>query len=277
MNLQIKIEDLRKYSLFIGVPMYGAACTGAFCKSAVDLAKACTQYGIKTEFYYLFNESLIQRARNYIVDTFLQSEFTHLMFIDADIAFAPNDVLTLLGIQISDPDKYGLIAAPYPKKVIAWEKVETAVKKKLTKKPTDLNQFTADYAFNLVKGTQSFMLTEPAEVLETGTGFMLISRDILNQYEKEYPQFRYKPDHIRSDKFDGSREIMAFFDCKIDPETKRYLSEDYFFCQNLRKIGIPINICPWINLVHIGTYMYRGNMNALAQLHVTPTSTKKRI
>ncbi len=77
MKIKITLEELRKYSLFVGVPMFGGQCSGLFAKSTTDLATLCAKYGIRVNFYYLFNESLITRARNYCVDEFLRSDYTH--------------------------------------------------------------------------------------------------------------------------------------------------------------------------------------------------------
>lgn len=250
-------------------------CAGLFCKSTNDLATLCAQYGIEVKFYYLFNESLVQRARNYVTDEFMRSECTHLMFIDSDIGFKAKDVLSLLGIQISDPEKYNVITAPYPKKTIAWEKVKLAVEKGKAENPFHLDYYSADYVFNTVKNQSSFRLDEPLEVAEAGTGFMLIPRTTLEKYQEAYPQFKYKPDHARTENFDGTRKIMAFFDCGIDPETERYLSEDYFFCWNARKAGLSIYMCPWMELQHVGTHIYRGSMSAIGSLGASPTADGK--
>ena len=121
MEIEVKIEELRKKKIFVATPMYGGMCSGMYTKASADLATISTQYGMDIRFFYLFNESLITRARNYLVDEFLRSPYTHLMFIDSDIHFNPNDVLTLAAL---DKD---IIGAPYPKKCIAWEKVRNAV------------------------------------------------------------------------------------------------------------------------------------------------------
>jgi hypothetical protein len=245
-------------------------CSGMYTKSTADLATIATQYGMDIRFFYLFNESLITRARNYLVDEFLRSPYTHLMFIDADIHFNPNDVLTLAAL-----DK-GIIGAPYPKKVIAWEKVRNAVDAGLADDdPTKLEEFTGDFVFNPVGGTTEIKVSDPVEVLEIGTGFMLIAREVLEKFRDAYPQFSYKPDHNRSENFDGSRYIHAFFDTVIDSEafagagsggSDRYLSEDYMFCQFTRKIGISTWLCPWMKLGHVGSYVFNGTLPALGNL-----------
>ncbi len=192
------------------------------------------------------------------------------MFIDADIHFNPNDVLTLAAL---DKD---IIGAPYPKKCIAWEKVRNAVDAgHADEDPTALEQYTGDFVFNPVAGTNEIKLTEPVEVLEIGTGFMLVAREVFEKFRDAYPQFSYKPDHNRSENFDGSRHIHAFFDTVIDSDafagegsggSERYLSEDYMFCQFTRKIGIKTWFCPWMQVGHVGSYVFNGTMGALANL-----------
>ena len=274
-EIKVGVDQLRQYKIFVGTPMYGAQCAGTYTKSSTDLALMCAANGIDIRFYYLFNESLIQRARNYIVDEFLRSDCTHLMFIDADIGFNPRDVLGLLAVYIQDPSKYNVITGPYPKKTIAWEKVARAsAAGKGKENPFELEAYTADYVFNPVKRTTAFNLSEPLEVSEAGTGFMLIPRETFEKFREAYPHLAYKPDHVRTDHFDGSREIHAYFDCVIDPESKRYLSEDYFFCQYLRKIEQKIWMCPWMQLQHIGSYIFKGNLAAIGQLGMSATADK---
>lgn len=274
MNLEIKTEDLQKYSIFVGTPMYGGNCAGLYTKSCTDLATTCAKYGIEVQFFYLFNESLVQRARNYVVDEFMRSNCTHLMFIDSDIGFKANDVLSLLGIQISHPEEYDILAGPYPKKTIAWEKVKTAVENGRAENPFHLEYYTADFVFNAKEKNKSYSIDSPIEVKEAGTGFMLIPRSSLEKYSEAYPELKYRPDHVRTENFDGTNEITAYFDCEIDKESKRYLSEDYFFCKKSFEIGIKIHICPWMELQHVGSYVFKGSMPALASINSTPTSNE---
>jgi hypothetical protein len=108
MELTISSDALRQKKLFIATPMYGGKNDGLYMKSALDLQAFLLHHGIENRFSFLFNESLIPRARNYLVDEFLRSGYTHLLFIDSDIEFDPNDILALL---ILDKD---IIGAPYP-------------------------------------------------------------------------------------------------------------------------------------------------------------------
>ena len=271
-EISVSIEELRKRKIFIATPMYGGMCTGQYCKSSADLAILASKYGMDVRFFYLYNESLITRARNYLVDEFLRSDCTHLMFIDADIGFDPDDVIALSVIAETGSDKE-VVCGPYPKKCISWEKIKKAVDRGFADKdPQQLERYVGDYVFNPTDGQESIALNEPVEVLEGGTGFMIIQRGVFEKYRKAYPHLSYKPDHVRTEHFDGSREIHAYFDCVIDPKTKRYLSEDYMFCQYARDAGMKVWLCPWMKLEHQGTYVFGGSLIDLANLGVTATA-----
>ena len=271
MEIKIDKAELQKRKIFVATPMYGGQCSGMYTKSIGDLVKLGAMYGVDVNLYFLFNESLITRARNYLVDEFLRSDYTHLMFIDSDIGFDAKDVLALSVVAEPGSDKE-IVCGPYPKKTISWEKIKMAVDKGFAdQNPNALDNFVGDFVFNPAKGQNEIPLNQPVEVLEGGTGFMMIQRSALEKYQKAYPEFMYKPDHVRTKHFDGTREIMAFFDCIICPDTKRYLSEDYMFCQWARKAGIKVWLCPWMRTQHMGNYMFGGSLTDLAKIGASAT------
>ena len=280
MEIEIDLDILRKRKLFVATPMYGGQCHGMYCKSTADLAKLCTHYGIEVKFFYLFNESLITRARNYCVDEFMRSDYTHLMFIDSDIGFDPNDVLTLLALMDTDNpdnDKH-IMCGPYPKKTIAWEKIKRAVDKGFADdNPGELERFVGDYVFNPAEGQKQVRLDEPVKVLEGGTGFMMVTKDAFKKFDEAYPDYSYRPDHVRTANFDGSREIMMYFQALIDEKSKRYLSEDYMFCQWMQRVGVDTWMCPWMKLLHTGSYTFGGSLTDMAMLGASATADPDEI
>ena len=274
MQLEMNIEQLRGKKIFLATPMYGGVCHGAYTKALADLMILATKHAIDVKLYFMFNESLITRARNYLADEFLRSGYDYLLFIDSDIHFEAQDVLVLSHYAINNDDM-DVICGPYPKKAISWEKIKQAVDRGFAdKNPLLLEEFVGDYVFNPADGITQFKIDEPVEVKEGGTGFMLIKRSAFEAWDKAYPERSYKPDHVRTKSFDGSREIMAYFDCVIDPESKRYLSEDYMFCQHSRAIGLKVWMLPWIKLKHAGTYIFGGSLAALAAVGASPTASE---
>jgi hypothetical protein len=266
MQIQVNLEELRKNKLFVATPMYGGMNHGLYMKSCLDLQTVMIKYGIEVKFSFLFNESLITRARNYLVDEFLRTDYTHLMFLDSDIHFDPNDIVALMAL---DKD---VIGGPYPKKSINWNNIADTARRHPDLNPRELENLVGEYVFNVVKGTQQFQVSEPLQVMEIGTGHMMIKRHVFDKMAEAFPQIRYKPDHVGQAHFDGSRYIHAYFDTVIDTVdsytgggSDRYLSEDYMFCQMWRKIGGDVWLCPWMKTQHIGTYAFTGNMPAVAQ------------
>ena len=277
MEIQIDLEKLRKNKIFLATPMYGGQCAGMFAKSVADLSAVCTQYGIPLQLYFLFNESLITRARNYCADEFMRSDAEHMMFIDSDIGFNPQDVIALAALQ-SQNEEYEIIGGPYPKKCISWEKIKHAVDKGVADQdPNVLEKFVGDYVFNPKGGQQSIKIDEPVEVLEIGTGFMMISKSALKKFNDKFPEYLYKPDHVRTEHFDGTREIMMYFQAEVDPKSKRYLSEDYWFCQKAQEAEIRTWFCPWMKLQHVGSYIFGGSLADLASIGVSATADAGQI
>ena len=311
MELEVDINDLRKRKLMVCTPMYGGMCAGTYTKSSTDLATAAAKYGIEVQFFYLFNESLITRARNYCVDEFLRSDCTHMIFLDSDIGFDFNDVIGMLALMDSESE-YDILCAPYPKKTIAWEKIKDAVDRGYADdNPNTLDNFVGDFVFNPTAGTGSFALNAPVEVMEGGTGFKMIQRRAFEKFDEAYPHMTYMPDHVRTKNFDGSREIMCYFDALVDDKntntvneaeafleqnpdatneelieflsdktssvlgrtySNRYLSEDYMFCQWARNAGVKVWMCPWMKTTHMGSYFFGGSIAALAQIGASPTA-----
>lgn len=289
-SLKIDLKAIREKGLVVMTPCYGGVNHTSYTSSMIDLSIFCTQHGIPFTVYFLKSESLIQRARNYCADKFLNMPFSLTyedgtveerkygfgVFIDSDIAFKSVDVMILLQYLL-DEDK-DIVCGPYPRKSIAWEKVREATDRGIIDgRPADtLELFTGDFVFNLANGN-TLAVNEPFEVLESGTGFMAFTRETLEKWAAAYPEKQYTPDHIRSTDFDGSRKITAFFDCIIDPDTNRYLSEDYYFCQMARKAGMKVWLVPWIKLVHTGSYDYNGSLVELVHHGFTPTVDARQI
>ena len=131
----------------IATPMYGGQCTGMYMKSCLDLQTTFQQYGITSRFSFIFNESLITRARNYLVDEFLRTDFTHLLFLDSDIHFNPQDIIAMMAL---DKD---VIGAPYPKKSLNWGNIATAA---ITRQKASLSTLKTSPMYFISSSTVQF-------------------------------------------------------------------------------------------------------------------------
>ena len=244
-------DSFPQVKLFVAIPMYGGKCMSNCLKGMMDLSSVCTTYNIPMTLHGVINESLVQMARNVCVNAFLESDFTHFLFIDADVGFTAQDALTLLYIASSDKEeKYDILAGPYPKKNISWRKVKRAVEKGLgDPEPSCLANYAGDYTFILSPHQKSFPLDELAEVLEVGTGFMMIPRRTFEKFKQDYPNNTYLGTN-------GEKQF-AFFDCIINPDTGYIIGEDCLFCLNVRKMGGKVWLAPWLKLTHQGLYQFK--------------------
>ena len=253
MEISVKKEDLQKKSIFVATPMYGGMNHGLYAKSCLDLQALCIQYGVNIKFSFLFNESLITRARNYLVDEYLhRSDCTHLLFIDSDIQFNPNDIVRMI-----EADK-DIICGIYPKKEINWQTVRNAINNGV---PDDqLKNHTGVFVANLVnyQENQRVAVNEPVEIWNGGTGMMLIKREVFEKLADKVPEYNNDM-YVAVDTERKPKVIKEFFATSIDKTSgNRLLSEDYHFCKIAREIGIKIWAAPWVNLKHNGTYNFEG-------------------
>lgn len=108
--------------LVIGTPCYGRLVTDLYAASLVKLVLACQKRDIRIGVQMAGSDALITRARQNIVANFLENEAaTHLLFIDADIGFEPQQVFRVMDFDAP------MTAAIYPIKHIDWGKVAATV------------------------------------------------------------------------------------------------------------------------------------------------------
>ena len=242
--------------IMLCTPMYGGHCTGVFVQSLLDMAGLFSQNKIRLSCAFMFNESLVTRARNNLVNQFLESDNTHLLFIDADQQWRGVDIMGMLHY---DKD---VIVGMCPKKEINWGSVREAAQRG----EEDLSKFTGSFVVNLLGGSSSLVVPQnkPFEIAAGGTGIMLIKRKVFQKLKKHTPIFRNDMSHMP-----GGKPVYRFFTESIDPESQRLLSEDYHFCHEWRKVGGKIWAAPWCKIGHFGTYNFTG------QLIVTDQPTTK--
>jgi len=249
--------------LFIGTPCYGGMITADYFKSCMQLTAVAATNKVELQFGTIGNESLITRARNTLVQLFMDDEqYTHLLFIDADISFDPNTVMRMIDLDEE------IVTGVYPRKTIDWGKVKIKVSENPNISEDALLATALQYNLNVVNPKNIEVRKGFIEVLDGATGFMLIKRNVFKKMALAYPNLRFKSDQHLGDPHDKtfgyhntSDWNYAFFDTVIEPETKRYLSEDYAFCRLWQKIGGKVYADIASSLVHSGNYNFRGQVS----------------
>lgn len=234
--------------IFLSTPCYGGHCTKQYAASILNLQTEGRKHDISIRLDTTENESLITRARNMSVARFMRSEAPYLLFIDADIHFQPEAVFQAIA---ADED---IVVSPYPKKRIVWEQGEREIKEGDGTK--NMDRVTSDLVINVTEQRAVIEKDRFVNVLDGGTGFMLIKRSVIEKMIKQYPELECINDHPGVD----IKEYYAVFDCMIDPDTKRYLSEDYAFCRRWQMMGGSIKMNIDSTLGHIGTIPFTFNL-----------------
>lgn len=231
--------------------MYGGQCFGTFVQPLLQLNLMCASKGIPFQFRIITNESLIPRARNLLAREFMRSGFTHMLFIDADIEFNPEDVLRML-----EADK-PFIGGTYPGKRINWENIYNAANHEGIG-PDDLVHFTSMPVIRLKRDTMDLNkvnMQEPIEVHAVPTGFMMLKREVFETLADKVPDY---PDPYAKPG-EKAEVTKIYFDTSMRGDD--YLSEDYHFCYLWTDNGGTVWWAPWVNLNHIGMYTFTGGFN----------------
>lgn len=229
----------------ICTPMYNSQCTAQYTISMVNLMSQLSAFKDKLEVVTLFalNESLIHKTRNLLTHSFLKTDCTHMLFIDSDIGFKPDQIIKML---LSEGE---IVCGIYPKKSIKWERVIDAVHNNVPFH--DLPKHALEYLYIPAEIDTD---DELIEVNRAATGMMLISRDVFKKLENKVSAFELESD--LENVFKTNEKIREYFFTSIDPETNVYLHEDFNFCKLWQSVGGKIYAATWVELNHSGMHTF---------------------
>jgi hypothetical protein len=263
-KIEIPLGLLRQKHIFIATPCYGGQIGEPYFRSMMRLAILCNKYNIQYTVSTLANESLVTRGRNTLNSFFMEnSSATHLFFIDADIEFNPEDILRMVAY-----DKPVVVGA-YPKKALNWTSIISAARADDSETEETIEGHSSNYVvnFDFLKdkdgnNTPQVQIEDNlVKLKDAGTGFMCIKKEVIQQMFDAHPEMKYVNDINVDQKFEPF--MYALFDTMIDPDSRRYLSEDYMFCRTWQNMGGTIYLDPRTALNHVGHYTFRGNIRKL--------------
>jgi hypothetical protein len=235
--------------IFIATPCFGGLISQHYMQSILGLVQFAGQAGFDAALALLGHDSLITRSRNTLVTQFLNTPAaTHLLFIDADIAFEAEQVHHMLCF---DRD---FVAGIYPLKVIDWS---DGAMKRAASAGESFQAAPLLYVGALCAGDELEREGRFSTGVYCGGGFMMLKRQVIERMIQSYPESRYKSAHAYSNA--KGEANYALFDCLIDKETNAYVSEDFGFCQKWRDIGGKIWLDTEGKLTHIGSYHFQGD------------------
>ncbi len=227
-QIQVDLDYLRTTRVHICMPCYGGMMTEQTFMSFIKWGNTCRQLGIDWTVETMTNESLISRARNTLTAKFLNTpESTHLMFIDSDIGWEPWHLLVMINARKD------VIGGLYPMKSLPVK-----------------------WCVNGIPGKETGSPEEPniVEVSKTGTGFLLIKRDVFEKLN-QHPATRPFNNDIGLPE-ELNPYMKTYFDTAV--RENRYYSEDWTFCENWRDLGGQVWVDKRVLLRHVGTYVFDG-------------------
>jgi hypothetical protein len=245
------MTDARPPHLVIGTPCYGGQVTSQFTVSLLKLQRECDRRDVGFSVLLQGGDALITRARQNIVAHFLgDPAATHLLFVDADIGFEPEEAFRLLDFRAD------MAAGIYPTKKIDWPKVKAIVAQ--GREPVE--QSALSYVIEFLEPGRIGVRDGFARVRYAGTGFLMIRREVLERMQAQYPELQYRREHQAHDPLKDSPHRYALFDCLIDRATGAYLSEDFSFCARWTAMGGEIWADLASRLSHTGPLTFSGDV-----------------
>lgn len=237
-----------KIKLFISTPCYDSMMSMQYTMSLLKLTKFLPYNNINFVIDFIGNESLITRARNKSLANFAKSDCTHLLFIDSDIEFPCEAVLSLLKM---DKD---VACCPYPKKGLNWKKMIYSMQNEHSKE--SISSRGLDFAYNAMYDDNHNIIknNDSIRVKHASTGFMMIKKSIVEKLTEKHDELTI----ISDDLSNNNTTLCGLFCCMI--KNKQYLSEDYSFCERVNEIGGEVWINTKHNLNHIGKYTFESDI-----------------
>jgi len=212
--------------LFVAIPAYDGKINIASAFEIPQLAMASTRHGFSIHLSHISGCSIITKARNSLINQFMESDCTEMIFIDSDIHFKHQDILRIMALG-SDKD---IVCGSYPRRA-------------------DDKKFFTDIHYNEHGGIE---LTETGllRVDRIGTGFMFIRRHVIEKLIDDHPEWRYWVNV-------ENKHHHAIFDFQV--KNGSYMGEDYLFCDRATEAGFKIYVDPDINLGHYGQTEFTGH------------------
>src|SRR3954464_7335296 len=240
--------------LVVATPCFGGQVSSIYASSNFNLQRAVrSKSNLDLKIHTRDGDALITRARANLVTLFLDDPAaTHLLFVDADIGFTPDQVFRLIE---SGAD---MVAGVYPIKRVNWDKARRMLDSNRAAAPSA----ALDYVLEIENPDHVVAVNGFTRVRYAGTGFLMIRRHVLEKMceHADHASLQFFREHSL-DALAGSPNRFALFDCMIDHATGTYLSEDFAFCKRWTDMGGEIWADIESRLDHVGPSVFHGDIS----------------
>lgn len=241
-----------RVNLMIATPCFGGQISVHYATSLFKLQALIRHYkDFQLKIVFKDGDALITRARASLISQFLDDpQATHLLFVDADIGFEPEQAVRLIQCGAD------MCAAVYPVKRIDWGKLKTTM---AGSRPNPAAA-ALQYVFEVDNPSAVIAQDGFVKVRYAGTGFLMIRRQALERMCERYPRLQYRRDHSL-DAATASDKRFALFESMIS-EDGTYLSEDFAFCKRWTDVGGEIWADLNSKLNHVGPMTFCGDLSS---------------
>lgn len=246
-----EVKEVKKdnVAILVCTPVHNE-CSIHYTQALLEFQMACIKKNILVSFL-LLKSSLVTQGRNLCVANFLNmKEYSHLLFIDADIDFTSESIFEML-----EYDKE-VIAIPYPMKTLNWERIYKF--RNDVKDSRELSNTGFTYPIKVEDKDSIKVKGNLMEVTHAPTGCMLIKRSVFDKMIKEYPHLQISQPTIMNGEAKEKENLWNFFDTYHDLETKKYYGEDFGFCKKWTDIGGKCYCYIGRYITHVGEYQFSG-------------------
>ena len=216
---------LEGVKVFIGMPSHRELSPQTNA-SLIETGVVLLSKGIAYEQRVVYSSSIVTAARTEVARQFMDSDCTHLFWIDSDIVWTPDDFLTILALAT----KLECVGATYPSKEMPPKFMINVLDK-------DAEIETNEFGCFEVKGF--------------GLGFTCVQRKVIEQLSEKAPKLVFPR---------GPDPIPHIF--RLDTDNGAFRGEDMAFFADVRDLGYTVNLYPHINLGHVGPHVFRGDFMA---------------
>ena len=248
-------------SIFVATPVHSDVSIHYF-KACLEFQKECFIRKIPVMFQVM-KSSLVTQGRQLCVSGFMESNCTHMLFIDSDISFNFKMIERMINY-----DKE-ICLVPYPIKGTDHDKVRARILAGETLSPHLLGN---QYTMSVPDPTNVKVVDGFIEVERGPAGCMLIKKEVIHKLIKEYPEFTINQHTLIDGKLVTRNHMYNFFDTYWNKDDKTYTGEDFYFCKLCKHAGIKMYALVDEYISHHGEYSYTGRL--LDEFKKTDTSTQ---
>lgn len=250
-DVRMQLMDGGLKKVFIATPAYGGQVTVDYMTSVVNMVTQMMD--VQWNLQLTAGESIITVGRNNMVMEFLESDCTHLLFLDADLSF---DVETIREMLKANKD---VCLVPYPTKHYNEQRMQERAAR--SNRPAKLSD-GLHYVLHVKPDKMKEALERKSRYVEIDagpTGCMMIRRHVFDRMIEHYPELKCSINGAKAGMSYHYDNWWRFFDTMVDDKGE-FLGEDIAFCRRWRAIGGTVWADMFGKMGHVGRNSFSGGL-----------------